>query len=195
VRRMPPVRPLLTSEERQVADNAPNRLKLKCDGKVPCGQCAKRGYMAICPDGSQTTGQGHRLFWSTTSELRVKLSQYADRIHALEAALGAAHALVDNAPHHLLSEDQLRIVDVPPAAVHASPAAATLPRPTPAPGGPESDGLWRFEDEEAKPDVSGVMDRFGSLAISQSGESQFFGHAAYSLVRSHVAASSHSDFR
>jgi hypothetical protein len=151
-----------------------HRLKLKCDGKVPCNQCSKRGYTAICPDGTQTTGQGHRLFWSTTSELRVKLSQFADRIHALEAALESAHALVDTAPHPLLSEDQLRIAHFGAPTSYSAHESAVEEE--------NNDDSVMIEDEETTDNVKGTMDHFGSLAISRSGESQFFGRAAYSLV-------------
>ncbi|KAF8274307.1 hypothetical protein EI94DRAFT_1714116 [Lactarius quietus] len=33
------------------------RLKLRCDRKVPCETCTKRGCAAICPNGSLATGR------------------------------------------------------------------------------------------------------------------------------------------
>jgi hypothetical protein len=174
---MPPVRPRQDTYKRRwlLTRGCIYRLKLKCDGKVPCNQCSKRGCTAICPDGTQTTGHGHRLFWKTTSELRIKLSEYTDRIRALEAALKTAHGLVDTVPHPLLSEDQLRIADY----------GARNSRSAQDSAAEESSGEsgMLIGDEESQANVEGITDHFGSLAISRSGDSQFFGRAAYSLVR------------
>ena len=30
----------------------PSRLKLKCDKKIPCGSCVRRGCTSICPNGA-----------------------------------------------------------------------------------------------------------------------------------------------
>jgi hypothetical protein len=162
-----------------------HRLKLKCDGKVPCSQCSRRGYSAICPDGTQMTGHGHRLFWSTTSELRDKLTEYADRIHALEAALKTAHEFVDSAPHPLLSSDQLRITRSGGGTPHSAQNILATAASNTSAAGEESSGesMISLEGAESKVDVEGTTDHFGSLAISNSGSSRFFGRAAFSLVR------------
>jgi hypothetical protein len=107
-----------------------------------------------------------RLFWNTTSELRVKLSEFTERIRQLEDGLRAAHSLVSHERHPLLSDELLQVKEGGGAPARSSthvhvPLAA--------------------EAEEQKPDVE-VLDRFGSLAISQSGGSKHFGHGANSWV-------------
>jgi hypothetical protein len=46
-----------------------------------------------------------------------------------------------------------------------------------------AENMMLIEDAESEVDVKAPTDHFGSLAISRSGGSQFFGRAAYSLVR------------
>ncbi|KAJ7453960.1 hypothetical protein B0H11DRAFT_265925 [Mycena galericulata] len=138
------------------------RLKLRCDRSIPCGSCIKRGCGAICPDGSLTTGQGNRFVLASTQELHEKISELANRVRELEDALRSSHSRYSNEPHHLLSEELLRI-------------KAPLQREVPAfrnqqPGNP-------IKEEEHNPDV---VDAFGSLSISLSGGAKYFGTTANS---------------
>ncbi|TRM65256.1 hypothetical protein BD626DRAFT_556390 [Schizophyllum amplum] len=137
------------------------RLKLRCDRAIPCGSCVKRGCSAICPDGSLTTGQGNRFVLASTQELHEKISELANRVRGLEDALRADHAQLTSDPHPLLSEDLLKI---------KAPLQREVPtfRDTSHP---------QTKDEEAGPEV---VDAFGSLSISLSGRTKYFGHSANS---------------
>jgi hypothetical protein len=81
---------------------------------------------------------------------------------------------VDTAPHPLLSEDQLRIA-------HFGPSTSRFAHESAIEEESNVDSVM-IEDEETTDNVKRTTDHFGSLAISRTGESQFFGRAAYSLV-------------
>ncbi|KAG8752473.1 hypothetical protein FRC14_006999 [Serendipita sp. 396] len=81
------------------------RLKVKCDKKIPCSNCARRGVSSICPDGSLTYGPG-RFVLSGTEELHTQVQQLSMRVKKLEAALEAAHNLVSTETHPLLAETE-----------------------------------------------------------------------------------------
>ncbi|OBZ79070.1 putative transcriptional regulatory protein C1F7.11c [Grifola frondosa] len=81
------------------------RLKLRCDRKVPCETCVKRGCAAICPEGSLTTGKGNRLALADAEELHKKIEQLRSRSTALEDALRSLQAAVSDEPHALLQDD------------------------------------------------------------------------------------------
>ncbi|KAH8116341.1 fungal-specific transcription factor domain-containing protein [Phellopilus nigrolimitatus] len=133
------------------------RLKLRCDRKVPCESCIKRGCSAICPDGSLTTGKGNRFVLASTQELHEKISELCNRIRELEDALRESHSHMSNQSHPLLSEELLRL-------------KAPLQRET---NEPTSNGV----KEELSADV---VDSFGSLSITHSGKTKFYGHTANS---------------
>ncbi|KAL1667836.1 fungal-specific transcription factor domain-containing protein [Schizophyllum commune] len=137
------------------------RLKLRCDRAIPCSSCVKRGCSAICPDGSLTTGQGNRFVLASTQELHEKISELANRVRSLEDALRADHAQLTSEPHPLLNEDLLKI-------------KAPLQREVPTFRSPPSN---QTKDEEGGPEV---VDAFGSLSISLSGRTKYFGHSANS---------------
>ncbi|RDB15834.1 putative transcriptional regulatory protein C1F7.11c [Hypsizygus marmoreus] len=137
------------------------RLKLRCDRTIPCGSCVKRGCGAICPDGSLTTGQGNRFVLASTQELHAKIEELATRVRQLEDALRSSHSHLSSEPHPLLSEELLRI-------------KAPLQR-EPAPH--RNNSTNPVKEEEQNPDV---VDAFGSLSISLSGRTKYFGHIANS---------------
>ncbi|KAF9055205.1 hypothetical protein BDZ89DRAFT_1124982 [Hymenopellis radicata] len=85
------------------------RLKLKCDKKLPCGSCIRRGCPSICPNGSLATGQGTRFVLADTSQLHNKISEMGQRIRQLEDALAIFQAGVSTEVHPLLREDLLAI--------------------------------------------------------------------------------------
>ncbi|EJD00583.1 uncharacterized protein FOMMEDRAFT_91493 [Fomitiporia mediterranea MF3/22] len=86
------------------------RLKLKCDRKVPCTSCIRRGCQTICPNGgSLASGQGSRFVLANTDRLHEKLLRMSARIRQLEDALQIAQASVTPVSHPLLSEELLAV--------------------------------------------------------------------------------------
>ncbi|KAH9837369.1 fungal-specific transcription factor domain-containing protein [Rhodofomes roseus] len=139
------------------------RLKLRCDRKVPCETCVKRGCSAICPEGSLTTGKGNRLALADAEELHKKIERLRDRCGKLEYALRTLQAAVSDEPHPLLREESS--MDVPPS-VGSSGSS---------PGGP----LLTQEDEE-------ILDAFGTLTLGIRGEARFFGQTSRSEYLIHA---------
>ncbi|KIY52929.1 hypothetical protein FISHEDRAFT_69385 [Fistulina hepatica ATCC 64428] len=137
------------------------RLKLRCDRSVPCSSCVKRGCGAICPDGSLTTGLGNRFVLASTQELHEKISELANRVRQLEDALRTSHARYSTEQHPLLAEELLKI-------------KAPLQREAPA---VRNQPNQLKADDEHNPDV---VDAFGSLSISLSGRTKYFGQTANS---------------
>ncbi|KZT70758.1 hypothetical protein DAEQUDRAFT_667064 [Daedalea quercina L-15889] len=137
------------------------RLKLRCDRQIPCGSCIKRGCSAICPDGSLTTGKGNRRFvLASTQELHEKVALLSSRIRDLEDALRTSHAQQSPELHPLLAEDLLTI-------------KAPIQR----------EGLAQLVagNEHAQGDSTvDVVDNFGSLHISDTGRTSYFGQATSS---------------
>ncbi|KIY46632.1 hypothetical protein FISHEDRAFT_75449 [Fistulina hepatica ATCC 64428] len=131
------------------------RLKLKCDKKIPCGSCIRRGCPSICPNGNLTTGQGtSRFVLADTSQLHAKIAEMGQRIRQLEDALAIFQSSVSNDPHPLLRDDLLRIKFGP------EPGMRT-PKP---PGAPEAPPL--------------PIDALGTLTINDAGEGVYFGRSA-----------------
>ncbi|KAG6916551.1 hypothetical protein DXG01_006377 [Tephrocybe rancida] len=137
------------------------RLKLRCDRGIPCGSCVKRGCGAICPDGSLTTGQGNRFVLASTQELHEKISELATRVRQLEDALRTSHSHLSSDQHPLLTEELLRIKA--PLQREAAPNRNSV-APT-------------VKEEEPSGDV---VDAFGTLSISISGRTKYFGTTANS---------------
>ncbi|EAU90340.1 hypothetical protein CC1G_09022 [Coprinopsis cinerea okayama7 len=132
------------------------RLKLKCSRQFPCSNCVKKGCSAICPDGSLTTGKGNRFVLANTEVLHDKINLLANRVRALEDALAQSHSLNSNGVHPLLTEELLQI-------------KRPLERERPDEA-----------SKEGKSEGGETIDALGSLSISQSGRSTFFGTAANS---------------
>ncbi|OBZ66412.1 GTP-binding protein Rho3 [Grifola frondosa] len=138
------------------------RLKLRCDRAIPCGSCVKRGCAAICPDGSLTTGKGNRFVLASTQDLHEKINQLATRVRELEDALRVSHGLHSLESHPLLSEDLLRI-------------KAPIQRDNLLQNATSSTNGSSHDDQNAD-----VVDSFGSLAISDTGRTNYFGQATSS---------------
>ncbi|KAF5336101.1 hypothetical protein D9611_006219 [Ephemerocybe angulata] len=138
------------------------RLKLRCDRTIPCSSCVKRGCGAICPDGSLTTGQGNRFVLASTQELHEKITELANRVRELEDGLKTSHAKTSTEQHPLLSEDLLKV-------------KMPLQREPPA----LRNGGLAIKEEENAPEA---LDAFGSLSISLSGRTKYFGHIANSWL-------------
>ncbi|KIL65532.1 hypothetical protein M378DRAFT_161851 [Amanita muscaria Koide BX008] len=134
------------------------RLKLRCDRGIPCSSCVKRGCSAICPDGSLTTGQGNRFVLASTQELHEKIAELAQRVRDLEDALRVTHCQMSSEPHPLLSEELLKV-------------KAPLQRDPPA---------TRYAGQKAEETGTEIIDAFGSLSISVSGQTTYYGSIANS---------------
>ncbi|KAI5122510.1 hypothetical protein M0805_001418 [Coniferiporia weirii] len=128
------------------------RLKLRCDRKFPCSACVKRGCSQICPQGSLTTGKGNRFVLANTESLHDKIAELSHRVRSLEDALAVAHN--SNERHPLLSDELLKIKNPLEREV-----ILEAPRPT--------------EEED-------TIDAVGSLSISHTGRTNFYGQTANS---------------
>lgn len=95
----------------------------------------------------------------------------------LEDALRATHAQVAEGVHPLLTEDLLKV---------KMPLQRETPSTGPNSTGSGADGLGGGAAGTAggkEEDGKDVVDAFGSLSISQSGKTKFYGHTANSWVR------------
>ncbi|KAH8093729.1 fungal-specific transcription factor domain-containing protein [Cristinia sonorae] len=136
------------------------RLKLRCDRAIPCGSCLKRGCAQICPDGALTTGKGNRsnrFVLASTQDLHEKISELSNRVRDLEDGLRASHAQHSKDTHPLLSDDLLRI-------------KAPIQR----------EGLHINGDGTHDGQAADVVDSFGSLKISDTGLTNYYGQATSS---------------
>ncbi|GBE86700.1 hypothetical protein SCP_0905800 [Sparassis crispa] len=128
------------------------RLKLKCDKKLPCGSCVRRGCTTICPNGSLSAGQGTRFVLADTEQLHRKIAEMSERIRQLEDALAIFQAGVSNERHPLLRDELLTVKF-----------------------GPE---VRRTVDEENSRDqLSHSIDALGTLTIGDHGETKYFGRS------------------
>ncbi|KAJ3844127.1 fungal-specific transcription factor domain-containing protein [Lentinula raphanica] len=76
------------------------RLKLKCDKKIPCNSCVRRGFSSLCPTQSLTTTPATKR--NDTVALRKKLQTIDEHVKQLENALSMLQATVSSEPHPLL---------------------------------------------------------------------------------------------
>ncbi|KAJ7667924.1 fungal-specific transcription factor domain-containing protein [Mycena polygramma] len=82
------------------------RLKLKCDKKLPCSSCIRRGCPSICPNGSLSS-QGTRFVLASTDHLHTKIGEMGQRIRQLEDALAIFQASTGSNDTHPLLRDEL----------------------------------------------------------------------------------------
>ncbi|PCH44570.1 hypothetical protein WOLCODRAFT_26859 [Wolfiporia cocos MD-104 SS10] len=128
------------------------RLKLKCDKKLPCGSCVRRGCTTICPNGSLSAGQGTRFILADTDQLHRKILEMSERIRQLEDTIAMFQAGVSNERHPLLRDELLTIKF-----------------------GPE---VRRTVDEEnTRETLSQSIDALGTLTIGDHGETKYFGRS------------------
>ncbi|EJD07642.1 uncharacterized protein FOMMEDRAFT_116020 [Fomitiporia mediterranea MF3/22] len=126
------------------------RLKLRCDRKVPCASCIRRNRAAMCPNGHAWTDQETRSLLSDTAQLHRKLSEMSQRIRQLEDALEISHSANSSTHHPLLREELLAI------------KRGVVPPAPPAPEGePEGD----------------YVEALGTMSISERGVSRFIGRS------------------
>ncbi|KAF9226456.1 hypothetical protein BS17DRAFT_748181 [Gyrodon lividus] len=129
------------------------RLKLRCDKKIPCGSCMRRGCPTICPNGSLSTGQGTRFVLADTEHLHHKIAEMGQRIRSLEDALAILQATVSNDVHPLLADELMAIK-------YGLEAGKSGPRES-------------SRDQHAVP-----IDTLGTLTITERGDSHYFGRSA-----------------
>ncbi|KDQ57817.1 hypothetical protein JAAARDRAFT_276298 [Jaapia argillacea MUCL 33604] len=132
---------------------ASDRLKVRCDKKIPCGSCARRGCPNICPNGSLSTGQGSRYILADTEKLHIKIAEMGNRIRQLEDALAAAHGRNSPERHPLLDEKLLSVKVWPEV-----PSSKRKGQP----------------HETA---VAEAIDALGTLTIGDRGEAKYFGRS------------------
>ncbi|KZT19140.1 hypothetical protein NEOLEDRAFT_1246038 [Neolentinus lepideus HHB14362 ss-1] len=131
------------------------RLKLKCDKKLPCSSCERRGCPNICPNGTLAAGQGSRFILSDTRDLHRKITEMSQRIRQLEDALAVFQASISGERHPLLSEDLL-VIKFWPEVRSEREESSTLRHVGP----------------------SGSLDAFGTLSVGEKGEAKYFGRSA-----------------
>ncbi|KAI6154371.1 fungal-specific transcription factor domain-containing protein [Pisolithus thermaeus] len=128
------------------------RLKIKCDKQIPCQSCQRRGCAALCPNGSLSTGQGTRFVLAATEHLHLRMAKMSERIRQLEGALSELQVQHSTEPHPLLRPDLLEA---------SQPDDNAGPPSADDPAGVES--------------TPELLEAFGTLSISNSGASRFFG--------------------
>ncbi|KAJ7467123.1 fungal-specific transcription factor domain-containing protein [Mycena latifolia] len=88
---------------RQTSCSECHRLKLKCDKKVPCGSCTRRGCGSICPTGTlKSSGRGKRSVMSDVPKLTAVMTEMGERIRQLEHAVASTHDRRSSSQHPLL---------------------------------------------------------------------------------------------
>ncbi|KAI0343340.1 hypothetical protein BDW22DRAFT_1374694 [Trametopsis cervina] len=128
------------------------RLKLKCDKKLPCGSCVRRGCTTICPNGSLSAGQGTRFVLADTEQLHRKISEMSERIRQLEDSVAIFQAGVSSERHPLLRDELLTIKF-----------------------GPEV--RRTVDDEHSRNVMSQTIDALGTLTIGAHGETKYIGRS------------------
>ncbi|EIW63909.1 uncharacterized protein TRAVEDRAFT_157688 [Trametes versicolor FP-101664 SS1] len=148
------------------------RLKLRCDRKVPCETCTKRGCAALCPDGQLITGgKGTRQAVADVEDLKNKIDQLKGRSAALENALRTIQAAISDEPHPLLREGE--------NGAGSGGSAAESPSSSHANGSPGDIPALSADEED-------VLDAFGTLTLGLRGETRFFGQTSRSEYLIHA---------
>ncbi|TFK85568.1 hypothetical protein K466DRAFT_587982 [Polyporus arcularius HHB13444] len=149
------------------------RLKLRCDRKVPCETCTKRGCAALCPDGALITGgKGTRQAVADVEDLKNKIEALTNRNKALETALRTLQAAVSDNPHPLLVENS----EGSPSS--SSPAVDFTPPPL--------DDSPSIEPSVPMQEEEDLLDAFGTLTLGPRGETRFFGQTSRSEYLIHA---------
>ncbi|PFH47639.1 hypothetical protein AMATHDRAFT_77107 [Amanita thiersii Skay4041] len=160
------------------------RLKLRCDKKVPCGSCCRRGCESICPCGILSAGQGTRFILADTEQLHSKISEMSHRIRQLEDALAILQSTVSDEKHPLLSEELLKIKFGAEALSpkKSNPGIPVAGRGGEGPGGAGGGGgLGNIGEDgsELSKATKQSIDAMGTLTLDdESGEVKYFGQSA-----------------
>ncbi|KAJ7283756.1 fungal-specific transcription factor domain-containing protein [Mycena rebaudengoi] len=134
------------------------RLKLKCDKKLPCSSCIRRGCPSICPNGSLSS-QGTRFVLASTDHLHTKIGEMGQRIRQLEDALAIFQASTGSNESHPLLRDEL-------LSIKFGPEKSSVP---PKPKLRESS-------------IDSGVNALGTLTIDDDGAGKYFGPSAGSEV-------------
>ncbi|KAI3612460.1 hypothetical protein WG66_009912 [Moniliophthora roreri] len=145
------------------------RLKLKCDKRIPCSTCVRRGCPSICPNGNLASGQGTRFVLADTSELHAKIADMGKRIRELEDALAISHSSTSNEPHPLL-RDELMYIKY----------------------GPDN-GMPASLKEQKRESSAELANALGTLTIGGPEEVKYFGRSAGSEAGADVDQSPYVD--
>lgn len=112
----------------------------------------RRGCVSLCPNGSLRAGHGSRFVLADTEELHSRIAQMSQRIRQLEDALAVSHAGESKERHPLLREELLSL---------------------------KFGSDFQLVKEESDDDVSLS---FGTLTLTDSGGSKYFGVSAGALA-------------
>ncbi|KAI0029497.1 fungal-specific transcription factor domain-containing protein [Vararia minispora EC-137] len=157
------------------------RLKLKCDRKVPCETCSKRGCAEICPNGSLATGKlNNKYVLANTTELHARIDRMVRRIRELEHGLSQLQATVSTEIHPLLRDDHpLKDTSVA-AAIAEARANGSLPLRSDANTSSGASSPEPRLEEQCSADSGGdeFIDSFGTLSIGAQGGTRFYGATA-----------------
>lgn len=136
------------------------RLKLRCDKKLPCSSCVRRGCPSVCPNGTLTTGHGTRYILADTAQLHQKIAEMGERIRQLEDALALLQASVSKEEHPLLTVGKQLLIKFGPEVqdIH-HPAEARTP-------------------DQGGEVTAHTLNALGTLTIDDRGHSQYFGTSA-----------------
>ncbi|KAG9224386.1 hypothetical protein CCMSSC00406_0007840 [Pleurotus cornucopiae] len=155
------------------------RLKLRCDKKVPCSSCVRRGCESICPCGILSAGQGTRFILADTQQLHRKISEMSNRIRALEDALAIMHGTTSSERHPLLSDDLLKIKF---GAEALRSDSTQKPNGQGGGGGGIANGCKSDQSGQqatVKTEEQENIDALGTLTLDdKSGEVKYFGRSA-----------------
>ncbi|KIK56704.1 hypothetical protein GYMLUDRAFT_204658 [Collybiopsis luxurians FD-317 M1] len=130
------------------------RLKLKCDKKIPCSSCVRRGCQSLCPTEISALALARRATPSDMKELQKRTDSLTQRIRQLEDALAVLQSTVSSEIHPLLREDQ-----------HHQQTSIFSADQTSIDNTPE-------------PNVNNVAEAFGTLSLGEYGNSRYFGRSA-----------------
>ncbi|KAL5507234.1 hypothetical protein ACEPAH_6690 [Sanghuangporus vaninii] len=136
------------------------RLKLKCDKKIPCSSCIRRGAESLCPLGARgSCNQNSRSALSNTSShfferWKRKATLLSERVRALEDALAVeSGARGGSGSHPLLAEELLEIKQIL--------------------SDDESD-----DDDDDEDQADQLLGAFGTLSIDESRTMRYLGPAS-----------------
>ncbi|KAJ8076441.1 hypothetical protein PM082_000864 [Marasmius tenuissimus] len=130
------------------------RLKLRCDKKIPCSSCVRRGCRSICPIGNPTGVSRKQVTVLDTAALHRKIEEMGQRIRQLEDALSLLQ------PSHPLLRDEYLRIKFPPNA-------------------PEDTAV----EKEVSAEVADLADEYGTLTLEEGGRTRYFGRTGVSEVR------------
>ncbi|KAF8074719.1 fungal-specific transcription factor domain-containing protein [Lyophyllum atratum] len=133
------------------------RLKLRCDKKVPCSSCCRRGCESICPCGILSAGQGTRFILADTDQLHKKIADMSHRIRQLEDALAILQSTISDQRHPLLQDELLKVKFGPEAPDGRHPLSSP---------------------SEAEQTLAQSIDALGTLTLGDAGEVKYFGRSA-----------------